>query len=118
MKRFFLKGTDNEVQFGDVIETDTTKDLEDGKTHWYHLECTFSPALVDTLLEHDIIEVEDDEQEEEEEEVEDIKEEILSYLDSIEKSTKSMSERIDMLEEAVLTLQKEALKNKKKSKKA
>ena len=54
--KFFMAGTDDELQFGDTIEVDLTK--EAGKNHvkHHHIECKFHPMLVDILLEKGIIE--------------------------------------------------------------
>ena len=50
-----MKGTDDELQFGDQIELDVTKD-EGNKTVHRHIDCKFVPELVELLLENDIIE--------------------------------------------------------------
>lgn len=65
MKKYYLAGTDNEIQFGEMLELDFTRDGKCGVTH-HHMECKFIPELVDMLLENEIIEVEDDEDEEDE----------------------------------------------------
>lgn len=56
MKKYFMKGTDDEIQFGDMIELDLTKDLPDGKVQHHHLECKFIPELVPLLLEEGVVE--------------------------------------------------------------
>ena len=56
MKKYFMKGTEDELQFGDVIELDFVGE-EDGVTKHTHLECKFLPELADELLKEDIIEV-------------------------------------------------------------
>ena len=56
MKKYFMKGTDDELKFGDVIELDLVGD-EKGVIKHTHLECKFIPELVDELLKEDIIEV-------------------------------------------------------------
>ena len=53
-----MKGTDDELQFGDQIELDITKDEEDRTVH-RHMDCKFIPELVELLLENDIIEQRD-----------------------------------------------------------
>lgn len=58
-KKYFMKGTDDEIEFGDMIELDFTKEKK-GKTVFHHLECKFIPELVDILLENDVIEVKED----------------------------------------------------------
>ena len=56
MKKYFMKGTEDEVQFGDMIQLDFTKHTENGKVKHQHLECEFVPGIVDYLLEEEIIE--------------------------------------------------------------
>lgn len=55
MKKYYFKETGKELQFGDMIELDLTSDLKNGKTKYHHLECKFHPALVDMLLENNVI---------------------------------------------------------------
>ena len=54
-KKYYLKGTDEELKFGDKIELDMAKEKK-GKTIHHHVECRFLPELVDLLLESDVIE--------------------------------------------------------------
>ena len=56
MKKFFLKETGKELQFGDMIELDFTQEMPNGKTKYHHLECKFHPMLVPILLESGVIE--------------------------------------------------------------
>lgn len=56
MKKYFMKGTDDVLEFGDMIELDLTKDLPNGKVNHHHFECKFLPELVDLLLEEEVIE--------------------------------------------------------------
>ena len=64
MKKYFMKGTEDEVQFGDMIELDLTEDMENGHVRHHHLDCKFIPDLVPLLLEQDIVEEVVDEEEE------------------------------------------------------
>ena len=59
-----MKGTEDELQFGDMIELNLVKEEDGHKVH-SHLECKFIPELIDMLLENDVIEVVGDEEEEE-----------------------------------------------------
>ena len=56
MKKYYLAGTDNEIQFGEMLELDFTRDGKCGVTH-HHMECKFIPELVDILVEEGVIEV-------------------------------------------------------------
>lgn len=55
MKKYFMKETQEELKFGDMIELDFSNDNGEKTVH-HHMECKFIPELVDTLLENDIIE--------------------------------------------------------------
>ena len=52
-----MMGTDREVQFGDVLEVDLTKETDDGHTYFKRLNCKFHPSLVEMLEDEGIIEV-------------------------------------------------------------
>ena len=99
MKKYFMKGSDKELQLGDMIEVDLTKNLPDGSVKYHHLECKFMPDLVDILLANDIIEEQgDDEVKEDDMDVCPIMEEIL-------KANEELELRVENLESAVNTLE-------------
>lgn len=56
MKKYFMQGTADELEFGDQIALDLTKDMPNGKVQHHHLDCKFVPELVEILLEDGIIE--------------------------------------------------------------
>lgn len=56
MKKYFMKGTNNEVQFGDIIQLDLTKRTEEGKVRHKHFECEFQPGIAEYLVEEEVIE--------------------------------------------------------------
>ena len=58
-KKYFMQGTADELEFGDQIALDLTKDMPNGKVQHHHLDCKFVPELVDMLLEDGIIEEHD-----------------------------------------------------------
>lgn len=64
MEKFFMTDTNDELHFGDHIEVDLTKEMEDGHIKHHHIDCVFCPELVDMLLDAGIIEVEEDEDKE------------------------------------------------------
>lgn len=64
--KYYMFGTDDEVQFGDHIEVNFTEDTDKGTTKHYHFDCKFIPELVDMLLEHEVIEAEETEEDDEE----------------------------------------------------
>lgn len=69
MKKYFMKGTEDEVQFGEDIVADVVREMG-GKCKHTHVDCVFLPELVSLLLEKGVIEERefDDPKEEEEEE--------------------------------------------------
>lgn len=98
MKKYFMKGSDKELQFGDMIEVDLTKNLPDGSVKYHHLECKFMPDLVDILLGNDIIE----EQCIDEEKDNDM--ENCPLMEEIFKTTEQLELRVENLESAINTL--------------
>lgn len=102
-----MKGTDDEVQFGDVIELDAVKETKNGKIKHRHLECKFVPELLPLLLEQEVIEEKECEEEP-----------VYSFPDSAEPSeekqmidyfleiTENMADCITSLEKEVKTLNK------------
>lgn len=107
MKKYFMTGTDDELQFGDMIELDFTRENEKGNTVHHHMDVKFIPELVDMLLENEVIEVEDDEEEEEEEfecPMEKL-DELIDYFEECIKGFEDGLKRVDNLEKAVAQLQ-------------
>lgn len=64
MKKFFMKGTDDVLEFGDMVELDLSEDMPNGHVIHHHLECKFIPDLIPLLLNNDIIEEKEVEEEE------------------------------------------------------
>lgn len=95
MKKYFMKGTEDELQFGDMIELNLVKE-EDGRKVHSPLECKFIPELIDMLLENDVIEVVEDEEEEEDLEFADDDD---SLIDDILEDIENIEKRLDVLEE-------------------
>lgn len=96
MKKYFMKGTDDELNIGDMIELDLTKDLPNGKVRHHHLECKFIPDLIPTLLESGVIEEEDEEEDEEKEE--------LGKYDEMVAIVRKLSRTIDTTQKLVLQI--------------
>lgn len=107
-KKYFMKETGEELEFGDIIELNCSKELEDGRVT-IEREIKFSEDTVDVLLDLDIIEVEDslidfsDNNEEEEEEFDCPYEELLGR---ILKNQEDLGKRVDQLEEKINSLAK------------
>lgn len=114
MKKYFLKGTGEELKFGDEIQLE--------------MECKFHPEIADMLIEADIIEEkelisftnEDEEDEEDSDEVIDAICEDLENLDkrveALEKLTKSMYNELIKITDFLI--EKKEIKGKAKAKKA
>lgn len=127
MKKYFMKGTDDELEFGDMIEI-TLVGEEDGVVKHSHMEVKFLPEFVDDLLESDVIEEREVEDEEEENDLLDFGddfrgfkeavaqdiEELLATDASLEKCVAELKKRVVKLEETVATL-KEVLKLQNKT---
>lgn len=56
MKKYFLKGVDEPLEFGDDLSFDFVKEGNEGQSITKHVNCKFIPELVDLLLEEDVIE--------------------------------------------------------------
>ena len=127
MKKYFMKGTDDELEFGDMIEIALVGE-EDGVVKHSHMEVKFLPEFVDDLLESDVIEEREVEDEEEEDDLLDFSddfrgfkeavaqdiEELLAANASLEKCMAELKKRVVKLEETVATL-KEVLKLQNKT---
>lgn len=99
MKKYFMKGTEDELQFGDMIELDLTEDLPNGKVRHHHLECKFIPELVPLLLEEKIIEVV--EEKEKEEKPLDFQDPDSILIDELLKANQNLEHRVYKLEKEI-----------------
>lgn len=115
MKKYFMKETDDEIQFGDMIVLDLTKDQPNGKVQHHHFECKFIPELVPLLLEEEVIdEVEvPDEKNEEPGDSQDN----CSIIDDLIKANQNLEHRVYTLEKELDKL-KYTVKNLKLHKNA
>lgn len=94
-----MKNTEDELQFGDMIELDFTRDTENGVVHHY-MECKFLPELIPILLEAEAIE----EREVKEEKEEDNTAEESSVMEELFKANETLELRVEALESAVNAL--------------
>lgn len=107
MKKYFMKNTEDELQFGDMIELDLTEDMENGGVKHKHLECKFAPDLVDMLLEADVIEVQEVEGEEEEEDTEDVcpvMQDLLAANEDLELKVENLEKEVAALKKVVASM--------------
>ena len=104
-----MKDTEDELQFGDMIEVDFTEDMPDGHVTHHHLDCKFIPDLVPMLVENDIIDVVSDEEGAKENAPIDFtegcpKQELDDKMKSLEDTIKSLQKTIAALQKTLQTL--------------
>lgn len=114
MKKYFMKDSGEELQFGDMIELDFTKDTEDGHTSHHHMECKFIPGLIPMLLEQEIIEekeFKDENPDTTSNEDYDIAKDIISIIENLALKVQKMESTIANLNKIVRKLQHNAKKS-------
>lgn len=114
MKKYFMKDSGEELQFGDMIELDFTKDTEDGHTSHHHMECKFIPGLITMLLEQEIIEekeFKDENPDTTSNEDYDIAKDIISIIENLALKVQKMESTIANLNKIVRKLQHNAKKS-------
>lgn len=111
MKKYFMKGTDDELQFGDMIELDFVGE-EDGVKKHTHLEVKFLPEYVDELLEEKVIEEKEVESENENDDLIDFNEDFEGFKEAVAEDVEEINDRLRELykrlakvEEKVSTLE-------------
>lgn len=106
MKKYFIKDTEDEVQFGDTIKVTGVKSLKDGGEKHLRLECEFTPEIVDMLIEQEIIEEKKTDTEE------GVKFNMESYKDDncpmvcIVDAVEALGQQIDILTKEIFSLKK------------
>lgn len=98
MKKYFMKGTEDELQFGDMVELDLTEDMPNGGIKHKHFECKFVPELISILLEEGVIEEVDEKDEE------DTMDEGCPVMEELIKANEALELRVDHLEDVVKSL--------------
>lgn len=104
MKKFFMAGTDDELQFGDMLSVELYKELEDGKVT-REVECKFTEETVDYLLSLGVVEERDTEKDDLIE-FEDCYCEFEETIRELLKNQASFEERLDALEKEFNKLKK------------
>lgn len=113
MKKYFMKGTEDELQFGDLIELDLTKDMPNGKVRHHHLDCKFIPELVPLLLDAEIIEEEECKEEEDNTDYQEgcpLFEDMLEANEALEMKVEKLEAVVDVLKESIANLIKKVSK--------
>ena len=109
MKKYYMKETGNEVNFGDTLELDFIKKTKNGVEH-EHIKCPFHPSIIPLLKKKALLV---------EKEVKDVKDEedfIKKTLDLISKLVvlyQNLEKRTTELEEEVSKLMNKNDKAKK-----
>lgn len=99
-----MKGTEEELQFGDMVEVDLIKNMDDGGIRRKHLECKFVPELIPVLLEDDIIEEADVESDEEDDEDDIPSEEQCCIIEQMVIAHENLEAKVEQLEEELRSL--------------
>ena len=107
VKKYFMAGTDDELQFGDIIELDMVKE-ENGKKKHRHIECEFCTLVMDFLLKDNLIEEREVETDiidfDEEDDLED--EELFEALENMVENQEEIDKRLDAIEEKLKSMEK------------
>ena len=104
-KKYFLKETGEELEFGDVIELSCVKELEDGRAT-VEKEIKFSPETKEALIELGVVELAEPlidflDDEDEDDYLEFDLDALIKTLSEYEKKMQSLEEKLNMLEQAV-----------------
>ena len=127
MKKYFIAGSDEELEFGDVIALDLTKETKHG-THCVESEVTFSPDILPLLLEIGAVEEKDeknlidfsddepcDDLDELYERIEDIEVRMEEQDEMLEEMMKSIKSLVDILNDAIKEEEDKKPKHNKKN---
>lgn len=97
MKKYFVKETDESVEFGDVLSVTFVKKTEDGKVT-IEKEMEFNEDTLDLLIEMDIVE----ERDTEEDDLIDFEDDApCEELSNLIESFESLEERVDKMETVI-----------------
>ena len=97
MKQYFMRNTNAELHFGDMIELTLYKELDNGNIK-HKLECKFLPEIVPLLLENDIIYEKEVPEPKKKESSDD------SLIQSMLKTSEDLEHRLESLEAVVVRL--------------
>ena len=105
MKKYFIAETDEELEFGDVIALNLTKETKHG-THCVESEVTFSPDILPLLLEIGAVEEKDEKNliDFSKDEPSDELDELYERIEDIEASMEAQGEMIDEMMEGLKSL--------------
>jgi hypothetical protein len=105
-KKYFMAGTDEEVQLGDVISQTLVKDFKDGRKLTREVEFKLTEETLLPALDMGIIEEAESEEEEKDDELLDFGEDcpFKEMLDDVVEDQEALEKRVDILEEQVKVL--------------
>ena len=118
MKKYFMKESGKELNFGDSIVLEYTEVNKNGGVEHHFFSSMFLPELIEDLLELGIIREEEVEDEEEEKDAEPLTDEELDrILVSLMDENDEQKEAIEELRKEIKTLKKEIQEIKSSEKK-
>lgn len=94
MTKYYLAGTNDELEFGDMIEVLLVKDLKNGKKKYEKVECKFTEDSLPYLLDLEIIEEKEGN-------------DLIDFDDDLEidEAWEEMAEKVSDLEDRVIELE-------------
>lgn len=104
MEKYYVAGTDEELQFGDVVEITLVKEDEESSVTVVK-QVTFSEDAVEWLLELGYVEAHDEEDDEEDEPC-DILQDLLADFETLEKRVDRVEDVVKAVGETVKTISK------------
>lgn len=111
MKKYFLKGVDEPLEFGDTIEFDVEKGGDDGQSVTKHVKTDFIPEIIPVLLDLDVIEEKeqpidftDDKEEEKSNDTDGNIDEFIHTVELLYTVIGQLIKKVDKLEEKVNSL--------------
>ena len=105
MKKYFVKETDEVIEFGEMVNVAFFKELEDGKVT-IEKEVEFNEITMDLLIDMGFVEV----REVEEEDLIDFEDDPCEALSALEEGLEVLEERVDNLEALVKGINNEVQK--------
>lgn len=113
MKKYFVEGIDEPLEYGDTVNLDLAKD-SDGKGITKHATLTFTPQNKDVLIDLGIVEereVEEKEDDTEDDEcpLDEFTKELNTFIEATGEIINSLSTDIEDLKKRVKTLERESV---------
>lgn len=110
VRKYFMAGTDEEVQLGDVITQELVKDFKDGRKITREVEFKLTEDTLPYALEMGIIEADEPEEEENKDNLIDFNDEPCEELSDLIEDFEDVEQKVDGLMESTDMLRKKVLK--------